>query len=200
MRKTAQGIRGGEHAGTTTGTFFGAGRMRRAVGAQKVAWITADRGVNQRLTVFFTFQDWQTIVVGTNGPDQHMVTVQDQMMGRDAGGQVLGTISDVSGGIFGGNMFHGDPQLRQSLPQGIEDRINEHFFPIKNIDARRCDLAMNTQRQTNLRHFFKHGHDGVNICDTAGRIGGCTGGVQLYRVYHAFSRAQRHIIRLALLG
>jgi hypothetical protein len=57
---------GGIAAGATTGGFLARARMRCAVGAEEEFGVAADRRLNQRLPMLFTFKNRQAVVVWTD--------------------------------------------------------------------------------------------------------------------------------------
>ena len=49
----------------------------------------------------FPFCNWQTVIVGLNATNQDMVAIDNQMVGRDRGSEIVTTTSHIIDTIFG---------------------------------------------------------------------------------------------------
>lgn len=82
--------------------------------------------------------------MGTNPADQHVVSVEYQMVRGDARRQTTGTVSHILRSITGGDVFHCHAQLWQPAAKGVEHGINKDLLTIENIDTVRGDFTMDT--------------------------------------------------------
>ena len=106
----------------------------------------------------FALGDRQAVVMRPDAADQDGVAVDDQVMGGDRAGKIgLGRL-DVVDAVRGGDMLHRHLQFRQALAQRIEHGFDEDGLAVENIDFRRRHLAVDAERQADLRHALQHRH------------------------------------------
>lgn len=82
----------------------------------------------------------------TNTADQHMVTVEHQMLRGDSGRQQFIAVTHILGGIFGGDMLKDHLQAGQALAQRLHHGFNKARFAVENINLGVGDFAMYQQR------------------------------------------------------
>ena len=58
--------------GASTGSFLGFRHVRSRVGAQKEFWAAGSRRLNECLSMFFGFENWQTVEVGADTANKHI--------------------------------------------------------------------------------------------------------------------------------
>jgi len=76
-------------------------------------------------------------------------------------------------------VLHHDPELGQSLQQGLQHVIDEGFFPVKDVDLRLGNFTMNQQKYAFLGHGVQRRLDVADIGDPGIGIRGGAGRVEL---------------------
>ena len=75
--QTRHGIGGRKHAGASTGALLCLIAMRRAVGAEEIAWLATCGRFQQGEAVGLAFGDGQAIVMGPDAAGQNVIAVDD---------------------------------------------------------------------------------------------------------------------------
>jgi hypothetical protein len=75
--------------------------------------------------------------------DQHVIAVEQQVVGGNGGGYCGRCLLHKRGGIGGGDVLQYHPELGNTLHQWHQDGVEKHFFAVKNIDITMGDFAMN---------------------------------------------------------
>ena len=174
--------------------------MRGGVRAKEEACVARGRCLAQRNAVVLALGDRQAIIVGLDATDEDGIAVDDEVMRGDRTGKVLLSGADIVHAVLRRDMLHRHLQFRQALAQGIEHRLDEHGLTVENIDFRRRYLAMDAERQTDLRHALQHGHGLVHVAHAAVGIGRRTGGVELDGGDEAALLALFHIVGAGMFG
>ena len=73
-------------AGAAAGGFLAGARVRGAVGPQEKFRVAAGRGAQQGMAVAFPLQHRQAIMMGADTARQHVIAIEQQVMGGDGGG------------------------------------------------------------------------------------------------------------------
>ncbi|MCY1292421.1 hypothetical protein D9M70_416480 [compost metagenome] len=200
MRQAAHGVDRGVDAGAAAGAFLQRIDMGGGVGAEEEALVAGDGGRAQRQTVVLTLGDRQAVVVRLDPADQDRIAVDDQVMGGDRAGKVCLRRLDVIDAVLGGDVFHRHLQFRQPLAQRIEHGLDEHGFAVEDVDIRARDLAMDAERQADLRHALQHRHRFIDVAHAAVRIGRRARRVKLDRLDEAAPVAGLDVVRIGACG
>src|SRR5260370_707097 len=84
--------------------------------------------------------------------------------------------------------------------QGDQRALDEHPFPVENVDVGIHHLAMHQEGHVDLLHAFQHAVDVFEVGDARGRIRGCVGGIELDPGEHAFAEAALDVIRIGVVA
>ena len=66
---------------------------------------------------------------------QHIVTIKQQMLGRNGGGNPVSSRRDEIDGVLGCNMLENDTQIGKFLDQRCQRSLNKDGFAIENVDV-----------------------------------------------------------------
>src|SRR5690625_5457622 len=110
--------------------------MRGGVGAQEELGAAAGGRRNECRLMVAALEDRQTVVMGPDTANQHMVAVIQQVMGGDRRRHRITGGADKVGGILGGNVLQHDALTGELLSEGRQVAMEEDLFAIKNIDLR----------------------------------------------------------------
>ena len=102
--------------------------------------------------------------------------------------------------LFGGDMFENDGQLGELTEQRFQNPLDEHRFPIEDIDARIGHLAMHQKRHAGLLHDLEDARDARHVGHAGRRIGRRPGGIELGRGEDAVRVTGRQIPPIGALG
>ena len=117
----------------------------------------------------FALGDRQAVKMRTNASFENGVAVKFQMMRRDGCGQPLRSGPNKLRRVLGRDMLKYDFKPREIHHERCQDLINEHGFPVKNIDVIICDFAVHQKRHAD----FLHGFEGrINIVDIGNPVRG----------------------------
>ena len=142
------------------------------------------------------FEYRQAVQVRTNTADQHMVTVEHQMLRGDSGRQQFIAVTHILGGIFGGDMLKDHLQSGQALAQRLHHGFNKARFAIEYINLGVGDFPMYQQRHPQFFHPLQHRHNGVGAGDAVAGVGGGVGRVELGGGEYAFVKAALQLRRV----
>ena len=129
----------------------------------------------------FAFGHGQAVVMRFDAANQNVVAVNNQVVGRDGGGQILIGAFYIIHPVRCGDMFHNHAQIGGFAPDRVQHAVDEHRLAVKDVNIGVGDFAMHAQRQANFGHAFQHAAHAVKIRHARRGIGGCPRRIQLYR-------------------
>ena len=187
-----------EAARAAAGGFLGAVGMGRAVGAQEEAGMATGRRVDERLAMHLPLGDGQAVIMRTDAAGEDVVAVYDQVMRRDRPANA-GLLHEMDA-IGGGDMFERDLQFRQPAAERLQHPLDEHRFPVEDVDGRVGHLAMDAERHPGPRHGLQDGHHRLDIAHAACGVRCGSGGIELYRRNQPVGMGRDDVIGLARFG
>ena len=108
----------------------------------------------------------------TNAADQHVVAVVQQVVRGDGGADVGACRLDELHGVTGGDVLEHHFQGWEARGDATQLLVDEVFLTIEDIDLAARDLAVDQQRQADLRHGFQHAEDVVDGGHAGSGVGG----------------------------
>jgi hypothetical protein len=149
--------RRGIASGTAAGGLFFLYRMGSGIGAEEKLRVAAGGRLHQSLLVLLAFENRQAVEVRANSACQHVVTVEQQMMGSDGGSDIGGCRADERYRLCCGDMFQHNFQRGETGGKWLEYPLDENCFAVKNINVAIGYLAMYQEWYSG----FLHGGEGV---------------------------------------
>src|SRR5699024_2822868 len=120
-----------------------AARMWGTVCAQKETLMPAGGRIEQSLTVYLTLEHRQAIPMGTQTTTENIITVVQQMLGRNRRSNRTCCLAHILHALLGSQMLKDNLELGKACPQRNHHLFNKRCLAIKNINLRVSDLAMN---------------------------------------------------------
>ena len=108
--------------------------MRGTVGAEKKFRIARADRPQQRLTVVFTFEHRQAVVMRADTALEHGIAAIHQMVHRDSRGHAWSRIQNKVDRVCGCDVLEYDLQLGKPRHEWSKHAVYEDFLAVENID------------------------------------------------------------------
>ncbi len=136
----------GVHAGAAARGFFRAAGVRGAVGAEEELWIAGSRRRDERLAVLLALEHRQAVMVRAHAAEEERVSIHEQMMRGDRGGDIPAGHFDELRRLARGDVLEHDPQRRKTRDERSEYLLDEHALAVEHVDCRIGHFAVHEER------------------------------------------------------
>lgn len=176
-----EAVRGRETAGATFRAFLRRNVVRRAVTAEEEARMAGEDDPLQSREIAWGFGRGETVVMRIDLCTHNAVVVDEQMVSRYRGGNVIITPLYIVDHLLARDVFDNDLEIGMSLVHEVE-HLDEQAFTIHREAA--MHLGVNEQRQSTHFDFVETRMEGGDeeIADAPGRVRGRAQRVEFHRL------------------
>lgn len=131
----------------------------------------------------FGLEHRQTVVVRTDAALEEGVAVEQQVMGRDGGGDPIRGVLDEAHGVAGGDVLDHDAQAVEALEEASEGLLEEDSLTLEDVAVGIDAFPVDQERQPARLHRLEHRPGALEARQPGLRVGGRSGGIELHRVH-----------------